>query len=139
MQSKRRAHSVIIDHLTPPMTTADGYGELAQLMQLVDEYYQIEMLDPSKMPLIQKQIWELIQKINLDEGMHFLKVLSTMLFITTRTQFFQSNPRQIFRSFSIMTMIIIITVILRTMKLLKKKMAAITAILHTIIMIVTHH
>ena len=24
MQSKRRAHSVIIDHLTPPMTTADG-------------------------------------------------------------------------------------------------------------------
>ena len=68
MQSKRRAHSVIIDHLTPPMTTADGYGELAQLMQLVDEYYQIEMLDPSKMPLIQKQIWELIQKINLDEG-----------------------------------------------------------------------
>ena len=68
MQSKRRAHSVLIDHLTPPMTTADGYGELAQLMQLVDEYYQIEMLDPSKMPLIQKQIWELIQKINLDEG-----------------------------------------------------------------------
>lgn len=72
MQSKRRAHSVIIDHLTPPMTTADGYGELAQLMQLVDEYYQIEMLDPTKMPLIQKQIWELIQKINLDEGMYFL-------------------------------------------------------------------
>ena len=72
MQSKRRAHSVIIDHLTPPMTTADGYGELAQLMQLVDEYYQIEMLDPTKMPLIQNQIWELIQKINLDEGMNFL-------------------------------------------------------------------
>ena len=74
MQSKRRAHSVIIDHLTPPMTTADGYGDLAQLMQLVDEYYQIEMLDPSKMPLIQKQIWELIQKINLDEGMCLLSL-----------------------------------------------------------------
>ena len=36
---------------------------------LVDEYYQVEMLDPSKMSLVQKQIWELIQKINLDEGM----------------------------------------------------------------------
>lgn len=35
MQSKRRAHALIIDHLTPPMTTADGYGELAQLMHLV--------------------------------------------------------------------------------------------------------
>ena len=68
MQSKRRAHSVIIDHLTPPMTTADGYGELAQLMQLVDQYYQIEMLDPTKLPLIQKQILQLIKKINLDEG-----------------------------------------------------------------------
>ena len=57
MQSKRRAHAQIIDHLTPQMTTADSYGEIAQLMHLVDEYYQIEMLDPSKLPLIQKQIW----------------------------------------------------------------------------------
>lgn len=71
-QSKRRAHALIIDHLTPPMTTADGYGELAQLMQLVDEYYQIEMLDPTKMPYIQKQIWELIQKINLDDDLSLL-------------------------------------------------------------------
>lgn len=71
-QSKRRAHAVIIDHLTPPMTTADGYGELAQLMQLVDEYYQIEMLDPTKLPHVQKQIWELIQKIRLDEDLSLL-------------------------------------------------------------------
>ena len=86
MQSKRRAHSVIIDHLTPPMTTADGYGELAQLMQLVDEYYQIEMLDPSKMPLIQKQIFELIQKINLDEGMYILiTVVSRSLYAVVLT------------------------------------------------------
>ena len=27
-QAKRRAHAVIVDHLTPPMTTADAYGEL---------------------------------------------------------------------------------------------------------------
>ena len=51
-------HAVIIDHLTPPMTTADAYGELAELKQLVDEYYQVELLDPSKMPLLQQQIWD---------------------------------------------------------------------------------
>ena len=71
-QSKRRAHAIIIDHLTPPMTTADGYGELAQLMQLVDEYYQVEMLDPSKLPLIQRQIWDLIQEIKLGDDLAFL-------------------------------------------------------------------
>ena len=30
-QAKRRAHAVIVDHLTPPMTTADAYGELDEL------------------------------------------------------------------------------------------------------------
>ena len=71
-QSKRRVHACIIDHMTPPMTTADGYGELAQLMQLVDEYYQVEMLDPTKLPLIQRQIWELIQEVNLGDDLAFL-------------------------------------------------------------------
>ncbi len=68
-QAKRRSHAIIIDHLTPPMTTADAYGELDQLMQLVDEYYQVEMFDPSKLPLIQRQIWALMQEINLGEDL----------------------------------------------------------------------
>jgi len=71
-QAKRRGHAVIVDHLTPPMTSADSYGPLAQLMQLVDEYYQVEMLDPSKIPLIQKQIWDLIQEANLQTDLKFL-------------------------------------------------------------------
>ncbi len=65
-QAKRRAHAVVVDHLTPPMTSADSYGELAQLTQLVDEYYQVEMLDPAKLPLLQRQIWELIKQTNLN-------------------------------------------------------------------------
>jgi cobaltochelatase CobN len=65
-QAKRRAHAAIIDHLTPPMTTADTYGPLAQLTQLVDEYYQVEMLDPDKLPLLQQQIWDLIKEARLD-------------------------------------------------------------------------
>lgn len=66
-QAKRRAHAVIVDHMIPPMTSADVYGELAQLTQLVDEYYQVEQMDPSKLPLIQQQIWELMQQTQLDK------------------------------------------------------------------------
>lgn len=65
-QAKRRAHAVIVDHLTPPMTAADTYGALAQLGQLVDEYYQVEIVDPAKLPLLQQQIWELVKAANLD-------------------------------------------------------------------------
>lgn len=65
-QAKRRAHAVVVDHLTPPMTTADTYGALAQLTQLVDEYYQVEILDPAKLPLLQQQIWDLVKETNLD-------------------------------------------------------------------------
>lgn len=65
-QAKRRAHAVVVDHLTPPMTTADTYGALAQLTQLVDEYYQVEVLDPAKLPLLQEQIWALVKQTNLD-------------------------------------------------------------------------
>ena len=42
------------------------YGELEQLAQLVDEYYQVELLDPSKLPLLQRQIWDLIKRARLD-------------------------------------------------------------------------
>jgi len=65
-QAKRRVHAVVVDHLTPPMTTADTYGALAQLTQLIDEYYQVEILDPAKLPLLQQQIWDLVKETNLD-------------------------------------------------------------------------
>ncbi|MBI4498180.1 MAG: cobaltochelatase subunit CobN [Chloroflexi bacterium] len=68
-QAKRRTHAVIIDHLTPPMTTAEGYGELEELARLADEYYQLEKLDPTKLPLLQEQIWTLIQQVRLDSDL----------------------------------------------------------------------
>ncbi|GAA5501685.1 aerobic cobaltochelatase subunit CobN [Deinococcus xinjiangensis] len=64
-QAKRRAHATILDHLPPPLTRADTYGPLAELAALVDEYYQLELLDPSKLPLLQGQIWALVQQTNL--------------------------------------------------------------------------
>lgn len=74
-QSKRRAHAVIVDHLTPPMTTAETYGVLAELNQLVNEYYAVEKLDPSKLPYLQQQIWDLVQRANLQADLD----LKTML------------------------------------------------------------
>ena len=71
-QAKRRGHAVVVDHLMPPMTTADTYGPLAELVQLVDEYYQVEALDPVKLPLLQQQIWDLIRKAKLDTDLDLL-------------------------------------------------------------------
>jgi cobaltochelatase CobN len=75
-QSKRRAHAVIVDHLTPPMTSAETYGALAELNQLVNEYYAVEKLDPSKLPYLQQQIWDLVQKTNLQTDLDLKQMLS---------------------------------------------------------------
>lgn len=75
-QAKRRAHAVIIDHLTPPMTSAETYGPLAELNQLVNEYYAVEKLDPSKLPYLQQQIWKLVQKANLHSDLDLKSMLS---------------------------------------------------------------
>ena len=75
-QSKRRAHALIVDHLTPPMTSAQTYGALAELNQLVNEYYAVEKLDPSKLPYLQQQIWELVQKTNLQADLDLKNMLS---------------------------------------------------------------
>jgi cobaltochelatase CobN len=75
-QSKRRAHAIIVDHLTPPMTSAETYGPLAELNQLVNEYYAVEKLDPSKLPDLQQQIWELVERTNLKADLD-LKTMMT--------------------------------------------------------------
>jgi cobaltochelatase CobN len=71
-QAKRRTHAVVVDHMTPPMTTAGAYGDLAELAQLIDEYYQVELLDPTKAPLLQRQIWDVLQKANLGSDLELL-------------------------------------------------------------------
>jgi len=68
-QAKRRGHAVIIDHLIPPMTQAETYDDLARLEQLLDEYYRMASLDPSKLPYITQQIWTIVTKNNLDRDL----------------------------------------------------------------------
>ena len=64
--AKRRAHAVIVDHLPPPMTLAETYGDLEQLERLVDEYYLLEKTDPDRLPLLQQQIRTLLDQANLE-------------------------------------------------------------------------
>ena len=75
-QAKRRAHAVVVDHLTPPMTSAETYGPLAELNALVNEYYAVEKLDPSKLPILQGQIWELVRETNLQTDLDLKNMLS---------------------------------------------------------------
>jgi cobaltochelatase CobN len=68
-QAKRRSQAVIIDHLTPPMTRAELYGSLQKLENLIDEYYESESLDPSRLPAISEAIQQLITEENLHKDL----------------------------------------------------------------------
>jgi cobaltochelatase CobN len=68
-QAKRRSQAVIIDHLTPPMTRAELYGGLQKLECLIDEYYEAETLDPSRLGLIKERLLELIRQENLHQDL----------------------------------------------------------------------
>ena len=57
-QAKRRTAAVIVDHLTPPMTRAESWGELAELEALVDEYHEAARLDPRRLPHLRERILE---------------------------------------------------------------------------------
>jgi cobaltochelatase CobN len=66
-QAKRRSQAVILDHLTPPMTRAELYGDMQNLENLVDEYYEAMSLNPSRMVGLQQKIVELLANSNLKE------------------------------------------------------------------------
>jgi cobaltochelatase CobN len=68
-QAKRRSQAVIIDHLTPPMTRAELYGNLQALENLVDEYYEAINLDPARMTMVKDKILELLKTSQLDQDL----------------------------------------------------------------------
>jgi len=69
-QAKRRIQSVIIDHLMPPMTRAEVYGDLADLENLVDEYYQAMGMDEQRENWLRDKIVETVRKSNVIEELH---------------------------------------------------------------------
>jgi cobaltochelatase CobN len=64
-QAKRRTQAVIIDHLMPPMTRAETYGELSELENLVDEYYQALGMDERRETWLREQILLQVKESNL--------------------------------------------------------------------------
>jgi cobaltochelatase CobN len=68
-QAKRRAHATIVDHLIPPMARAESYGDIARLEQLLDEYAQVNAMDPAKAPALRGEIWTLIQAAQLNHDL----------------------------------------------------------------------
>ena len=55
-QAKRRTQAVLISHLTPPLMQADIHGHLAELEQLMDEYYQAMNVDQQRERYLRQQI-----------------------------------------------------------------------------------
>ncbi|MEM9770257.1 MAG: cobaltochelatase subunit CobN [Cyanobacteria bacterium P01_D01_bin.73] len=68
-QAKRRSQAAIIDHLTPPLTRAELYGNLSSLEGLVDEYYEAQSLDPKRTGAIASQIETLVKSEKLDQDL----------------------------------------------------------------------
>lgn len=66
-QAKRRTQAVIIDHLMPPMSRAETYGEMAVLEGLVDEYYQAMGMDDKRQQWLREEILKQVQDTHLLE------------------------------------------------------------------------
>jgi len=84
-QAKRRASAVILDHLTPPMTRAELYGDLQRLETLIDEYYQAESLDPKRLKAISAKITQLLKSTHLEKDVNLppLQKASFSSFLTS--------------------------------------------------------
>jgi len=65
-QAKRRIHSVIIDHLTPPMARAESHGKHRDIEVLLDELYEAMGLDQARAKLLEEKILTLLASTSLD-------------------------------------------------------------------------
>jgi cobaltochelatase CobN len=95
-QAKRRAQAVILDHLTPPLTRAELYGPLQKLEGLVDEYYEAQSLDPTRLSVIRDRLVALLADTHLLEdlalGRGELRTLRVMGCRAHRTGMIVSHP-----------------------------------------------
>ncbi|WP_068316252.1 cobaltochelatase subunit CobN [Polycladidibacter hongkongensis] len=66
-QAKRRLGSVIVDHLTPPLTRAESYGAASELETLLDEYYLASGVDARRMKVLGQEILACATRHGLDK------------------------------------------------------------------------
>lgn len=71
VQAKRRTSACLLDYLIPSMKVSGAYGELAQLDDLIEQYYHARQGDTGKLSVLSEQIWDIVfsQNIHQDLGM----------------------------------------------------------------------
>lgn len=67
MQAKRRTCAGIVDHLIPSMRESGLYGDLEALNDRVERWHHAKRGDPGKLPILEKEIWDLIRGLQLDK------------------------------------------------------------------------
>lgn len=69
-QAKRRNQAIILDHLIPPMTRAENYGDLLKLELLIDEFYESALVDKRRASLIKTKIETLVNETHLKSDLN---------------------------------------------------------------------
>lgn len=69
-QAKRRNQAIILDHLIPPMTRAENYGDLLKLELLIDEFYESALVDKKRATLIKTKIEKLVNESHLKSDLN---------------------------------------------------------------------
>ena len=69
IQVKRRSYGVILDHLIPSPVYGGAYDEIAELDDVIKQYYQAAQGDRAKLPYLQQKLAELVRKNNFDRDL----------------------------------------------------------------------
>jgi cobaltochelatase CobN len=69
LQAKRRGRGVIVDHLTPALTVADGYAEYAELRELCGEYERAVSVAAQTAGAYLEKIRALSSKLGLEKDL----------------------------------------------------------------------
>ncbi|MEW6556398.1 MAG: magnesium chelatase subunit H [Elusimicrobiota bacterium] len=64
----RRGYGIMDTHLSPAYVPSELYDELADLDELIREYYQARTHDPGRAEMVYKKILEVAQKANFEGG-----------------------------------------------------------------------
>lgn len=65
MTAKRRSHAVLVSYQSPPFTESELYGDLAELEGFIHQRQEAELLDPSRLPALEKLICSKAKEQNL--------------------------------------------------------------------------
>ncbi|MBF7095651.1 cobaltochelatase subunit CobN [Alkalibacter mobilis] len=64
-QAKRRSYAGLVDHMIPSMVESGVYDELAEMDELMKQYYHVRASDSQKLPIIRSQILNLAIRMNM--------------------------------------------------------------------------